>query len=203
MTILENLKKIRETKRKFNQTFDLIINLKELDLKKTENRIDEHFILPKGTGREASVTLFSDSVKKIEGCKIIKGMEIEGLGKKKKNLKKVIKETDFFLSEPKLMPVVGKHLGKFLAPRGMMPKPVAGDINKLIEATKKGIKIKLGKQPIIHTIVGSEKMDDKDVEENIKALLTHLQKRLPGGKNNIKSVYLKTTMGHPVKIEAG
>jgi len=202
MTILENVKKVRESrKRNFNQTFDLIINLKELDLKKAENRIDEHFILPKGTGKEASITLFSDSAKKVEGCKIIKGMEIEDLAKKKKNLKKVIRETDFFLSEPKLMPVVGKHLGRFLAPRGMMPKPVTGDVSKIIEGTKKSIKIKLNKQPIIHTVVGSEKMDDKDVEENIKTLLAYLQKKLPGGKNNIKNVYLKTTMGHPVEIE--
>jgi large subunit ribosomal protein L1 len=204
MTILESIKKVRESKkRNFNQTFDLIINLKEIDLKKAQNKIDEHFILPKGTGKEAFITLFSDSAKKIEGCKIIKGTEIESLGKKRKNLKKIIKETDFFLSEPKLMPVVGKHLGKFLAPRGMMPKPVAGDINKIIEGTKKGIKIKLDKQPIIHTIVGSEKMDDKDVEENIQALLAYLGKKLPGEKNNIKNVYLKTTMGHPVKIEVG
>ena len=202
MTLLESIKKVRESKkRNFNQIFDLIINLKEIDLKKTENKIDEHFTLPKGTGKVASITLFSDSAKKIEGCKIIKGTEIEGLGKK--DLKKVIKETDFFLSEPKLMSVVGKHLGKFLAPRGMMPKPVAGDINKIIESTKKGIRIRLDKQPIIHTIVGSEKMDDKEVEENIKTLLVHLEKKLPRGKNNIKSVYLKTTMGHPVKIEVG
>ena len=202
MTILENVKKARESKkRNFNQIFDLIVNLKEIDLKKTENKIDEHFILPKGTGKEASITIFSDSAKKVEGCKIIKGTEIEGLAKKKKGLKKVIRETDFFLSEPKLMPVVGKHLGKFLAPRGMMPKPVAGDISKIIEGTKRSIKIKLDKQPIIHTIVGSEKMDDKDIEENIKALLAYLGKKLPRGKNNIKSVYLKTTMGHPVKIE--
>jgi len=204
MTILESIKKVRESKkRNFNQTFDLIINLKEIDLKKAQNKIDEHFILPTGVGKETSITLFSDSAKKIEGCKIIKGTEIESLGKKKKNLKKVIKETDFFLSEPKLMPVVGKHLGKFLAPRGMMPKPVAGDVNKIIEGTRKGIKIKLDKQPIIHTVVGSEKMDDKNVEQNIKALLTYLEKKLPGGKNNIKSIYLKTTMGHPVKVEVG
>jgi len=204
MTLLESIKKVRESKkRNFNQSFDLIINFKEIDLKKTENKIDEHFILPKGTGKEASITLFSDSAKKIEGCKIVKGTEIESLVKKKKNLKKVIKETDFFLSEPKLMPVVGKHLGKFLAPRGMMPKPVVGDINKIIEGTKKSIKITLNKQPIIHTVVGSEKMDDEDVEENIKALLAYLEKKLPRGKNNIKTVYLKTTMGHPVKIEVG
>jgi large subunit ribosomal protein L1 len=204
MTLLESIKKVREVKkRNFNQTFDLIINLKEIDLKKTENKIDENFILPKGTGKEVSITLFSEAAKKIEGCKIVKDFEIENLVKNKKTIKKLINETNFFLSEPKLMPVVGKYLGKFLAPRRMMPKPVTGNVNEIIEGMKKSIKIVMDKQPIIHTIVGSEKMDDKDVEENIKSLLSYLEKKLPRGKHNIKNVYLKTTMGHPVKLEVG
>jgi large subunit ribosomal protein L1 len=202
MTLLESIKKAREAKkRKFNQTFDLIINLKEIDLKKAESKINEHFILPKGTGKEVSITLFSDTAKNIEGCKIVKGLEIEDLAKNKKMIKKLIDETNFFLSEPKLMPVVGKYLGKFLAPRGMMPKPVAGNINETIEGMKESIKILMDKQPIIHTIVGSEKMDDKDIEENIKSLLSYLEKKFPRGKQNIKSIYLKTTMGQPVKLE--
>ena len=44
-------------------------------------------------------------------------------------------------------------------------------------------------------------MDDKYVEENIKTLIKFLEKRLPKGKNNIKNVYLKLTMGEPKKIE--
>jgi ribosomal protein L1 len=40
------------------------------------------------------------------------------------------------------------------------------------------------------------------VEENVRTFLTFLEKRLPEGKNNIKDVYLKLTMGKPVKIEA-
>ncbi len=175
--------------------------MKELDLKKPENKINEIFVLPKGTGKVASVTLFSDSVKKIEGCKIVNSSEIEELGKNKKELDKLIAETQIFLSEPKLMPVVGKHLGKFLAPRGLMPKPIVGNVEKVIKDSGGGVKIVVDKQPIIHTVVGSEKMDDKDVEENIRALLNFLEKKLPKGKNNIKDVYLKLTMSHPVKLE--
>ena len=203
MTILEGIKEIKERskKRNFSQRYDLIINLKDLDLKKTENKVDEFFVLPKGSGKEASVTLFSDSVKKIEGCNIIKSSEIEGLGRKKKEVKKLINQTDFFLAEPKLMPVVGKHLGKFLAPVGKMPKPVVGDAEKMIKDSGSAVRIIVNKQPIIHTVVGSEKMDDKDVEENIRGFLNFLKTKLPRGKNNIKNVYLKLTMGHPVKLK--
>jgi len=203
MTILEQIKEVKEKskKRNFSQKYDLIINLKDLDLKKTENKIDEFFVLPKGSGKEASVTLFSDTTKKIEGCGIIKSSEIEGLGKNKKQVKKLINQTDFFLAEPKLMPIVGKHLGKFLAPVGKMPKPVVGDVEKMIKDSGSAVRIIMSKQPIIHTIVGSEKMDDKDVEENIRTLLNFLKSKLPRGKNNIKNIYLKLTMGHPVKLE--
>jgi large subunit ribosomal protein L1 len=203
MSILEKVKETKEKskKRNFNQRYDLIVNLKDLDLKKAENKIDEFFILPKGSGKKVSITLFSDSVKKVEGCKIVRSSEIEELGKKKQAIKKLIKETDFFLSEPKLMPIVGKHLGKFLAPRKLMPKPVVGDVEKRVEELKNSIKIVLDKQPVIHAVVGSEDMNEKDVAENIESVLSFLSKKLPRGKNNIKSVYLKLTMGHPVLIE--
>jgi len=203
MTILEKIKELKEKskKRNFEQRYDLIVNLKEIDLKKSENKINEIFVLPKGSGKVASVTLFSDSIKKKEGCKIVNSSKIEELGKNKKELNKLIAETQIFLSEPKLMPVVGKHLGKFLAPRGLMPKPVVGDVEKMIKDAASGIKLIIDKQPIIHTVVGSEKMDEKDVAENIRAFLNFLKKKLPKGKNNIKDVYLKLTMSHPLKLE--
>jgi large subunit ribosomal protein L1 len=203
MTILEKIKEIREKskKRNFNQRFDLVVNLKDLDLKKAENKIDELFILPKGTGKDTSIAFFSDNVKKMDGCTILDSTGMEKLSKDKKAIKTLISQTDFFLAEPKLMIVAGKYLGKFLAPKGKMPKPVSGNVEKVIEDTKKSIKILVGKTPIIHTVVGSEKMDDKDLEENIKAVINFLKVRLSKGKNNIKNVYLKLTMGHPVKLE--
>jgi len=203
MTILERIKEVKEKskKRNFNQRYDLIINLKYLDLKKTENKIDEIFVLPKGTGKETAIIFFSDTTKKMEDCKIIKSSEIEKLGKNKKTAKKIIDQTDFFLAEPKLMPTVGKYLGKFLAPVGKMPKPVVGDVEKMIKNSKDAVRIVVNKQPIIHTIVGSEKMSDNDVEENIRTLLNFLKSKLPRGKNNIKNVYLKLTMGRPAQLE--
>jgi len=202
MKITEGLKEVKEKskKRKFSQRYDLIINLKDLDIKKTENKIDEFFVLPKGSGKEVFVTLFSDSIKN-ESCRIIKSSEIEELGKKKKDVKKLIDQTDFFLAEPKLMPIVGKHLGRFLAPVGKMPKPLAGNVENTIKDSKNTVRIIVDKQPIIHTVIGSEKMDEKDVEENIRAILNFLKSKLPRGKNNIKNIYLKLTMGHPVKLE--
>lgn len=203
MSILKGIKEVKKKakKRNFIQRYDLIVNLKNLDLKKKENQIDETFLLPKKSGKKARVTFFSTTASKIEDCNVMKGSMIEKLGKDKKSLKELISKTDFFLAEPKLMPVVGKHLGKFLAPRGMMPKPVMGDVKEMVENLKNSVKVVIKKQPIIQTVVGSQDMKDEDVKKNIKALLTLLKKKLPEGKNNIKNVYLKLTMGSPVKLE--
>ncbi|MBL7170152.1 MAG: hypothetical protein ISS48_03975 [Candidatus Aenigmarchaeota archaeon] len=203
MTITEQIKKLRESskKRNFNQRFDLIITLKDLDLKKAENQIDEILVLPKIPGKPASVTLFSDSIKKLESARVVSGEDIPKLAGNKKELKKIVKETTIFLSEPKLMPVVGKHLGKFLAPTGKMPKPVVGDIKKTVTDFERGVKIKTTKQPMLQLSMGSENMKDEEIEENVKAALNFLKTKLSKGKNNISTVYLKLTMSKPIRLE--
>lgn len=203
MSIKESIKELRERskKRNFSQRFDLIINLKEFDVNKAENKLDEIFVLPKGSGKDTSITIFHSEKIQIENCVLIQPEKIEELGRNKKELRNIIKKTDFFLSEPKLMTVVGKHLGKFLAPKGLMPKPIIGDIKKMVGELKRGVRLSVKKQPIIHTVVGSEKMKDEDIEENINAVIGFLKTKLPKGKNNIKTVYLKLTMSKPVKLE--
>jgi len=203
MTIIEQIKELRESskKRKFNQRFDLIITLKDLDIKKPENQLDELFVLPKIPGKSAFVTLFSDSIKKLDNARVISREGIEKLAGNKKELKKMIKETSIFLSEPKLMTVVGKHLGKFLAPVGKMPKPVAGDVEKTISDFGRAVKIKTSKQPMFQMCIGSEDMKDEDITENINAVLDFLKTKLSKGKNNIYIVYLKLSMSKPIKLE--
>lgn len=203
MSILKKVKEVRESskKRNFNQRFDLIINLRGLDLKKTEERIDEIFKLPHGSGKKSRITLFSDEVKEVKSCRVINSSEMEKIVGDKKSIKKLISETDFFLSEPRLMPVVGRHLGRFLAPKGLMPKPVVGDLGKAVKDRQDGVKILVKKQPVIQVPVGSEDMKDKDIADNVKAVLDFLKSKLPRDKENLKSVHLKLTMGKPIKLE--
>lgn len=202
MKLKEAIKELRSNskKRKFNQTIDLIVNLKEMDINKADNKIDEIFKLPKGVGKPTRITIFhSENIK--TNHKVLKQTDIEALEKNKKDLKKLIKETDIFLAEPKLMPIVGKHLGKYLAPRGLMPKPLIGDVTNTIKSFEGGVKLAIKKSPCIQTVVGVESMSDSDIEENINAVIDHLIHKLPRGKNNIKNVSLKFTMSKPVKFE--
>jgi len=191
-SVLEAVKKAREVakKRNFSQTFDLIVNLKFIDLKKPENRINEILFLPKGRGKNAKIVVFSDSIKDPE-IKVYKSSDIERLGTNKRALKKLVKETDFFLAEPKLMPIVGKNLGRVLAPRGKMPTVIAGDVKQMIKRYENSVRLKVKDSPVVQCMVGTEGMKDEDVSENIRAVLEFLEKRLPKGRNSIGEVMIK------------
>ncbi|MFQ6055884.1 MAG: 50S ribosomal protein L1 [Methanosarcinales archaeon] len=200
--ILAAIKELREKskKRNFSQTFDLIVSLKEFDTKKPENKFTEDVILPHGRGVDAEVVVFSDTIKDVD-CKILTSEDINKLAKSKRDAKKLISNTDFFLAEPKLMPLIGKGLGQLLGPKGEMPKLLTGDAKSLIENYKKAVRVRIKDSPVIQCLVGKEKMGDEEIAENIEAIIKTLKVRLPKGKHNIGKILLKLTMSKPVKIE--
>jgi len=201
--ILEAIRKAREVskKRNFEQTFDLIVNLRAIDTKKPENRINEIVELPYEIGKEIKVVVFSDDIKELDGVKIINSKEIEEIAKNKRLAKKLAKNTDFFIADPKLMPIVAKNLGKFLAPRGKTPKPIVGDVKKMVESLKKSVRIRIKDAPVIQCPIGTESMKDEEIEANVIKILKFLEEKLPKGKANIKNVIIKLTMGKPIKVE--
>jgi len=198
--IMKTVKELREKspKRNFTQTFDLIVNLKDIDLKKPESRINEEFVLPKGRGQEAEVAIFSDTTK--ADTKIFTSADIDKMTKDRRLARKHIRDTEFFLAEAKLMPVIGKALGQLLAPKGKMPKVIAGNVDATVKELKNSVRIKVKDSPVIQVRIGNEGMKDEDVAENIEAVVKHLETRLPQKKDNIKEVLLKLTMGSPVKV---
>ena len=60
---IENtLKQVRESsrKKKFDQTIDLIINLKQIDIKKEEQKQDHFITLPFGRGKKIKICALVD-----------------------------------------------------------------------------------------------------------------------------------------------
>ncbi len=206
-TIFEALKKARDSAkgRKFTQSWDLSVSLKEMDMKKPESKISEDLVLPNGPGKDLKVAVISDTITaKVAGVadSVITKDQLATIGQNKKSLKKIAANTDFFLSEISLMPVVGKQMGSVLAPRGKMPKPIPPNVDAktLIEKTKKSVRIKLKDSPVVNVIIGNEKMEDAKVVENLEAVIELLERKLPKGRDNLKNVTIKLTMGKPEKI---
>lgn len=205
---LKEIKDVKEKskKRSFTQTWDLVINLKDVDLKKPENRFNLDFSLPEGRGKEIKALFIVDTLlpkAKEAGAETIQKSEIEKLGKDKKKLKKYADEYDFWFCEAPLMPLVGKTLGTVLGPRGKMPKPVPprGEVKPFIEMAKRLVKVRVKDSPVIHVPVGSENMKDDQVMKNLISLLNFVKGRLPKKEGNIKDAYIKLTMGPPIKIK--
>jgi len=206
--ILDALSKAREKlkKRNFNQSVELIINLREVDMKRPENRINLRVELPKSFGKR-SVLIFASGDLALRARRagvdgVIEPPELEALSKDKKEVKKRLKEYEIFISEAPLMPTVSRVVGPFLGPKGKMPVPIPSQapIDEILEREKKVVVLRSRDRPLIQCLVGIESMKDEEIAENIESVLSNLTRTLKRGAGNIKSVYIKLTMGEAVKL---
>jgi large subunit ribosomal protein L1 len=200
MKLEEAIQELRkQDKRKFIQTIDLNVVLKNIDLKNPENRFSKDVALPHGRGKNIEVGIISDTIPDA-----ITKDELESLPKDKKRMREIINKYHYFLCDPPLMVVVGKVLGKYLGPRGKMPKPLPPNapVDKLVENLKKSIVVKAIETPTLNIPIGVESMSDDEIKENASTVLREVKSQLPSGSDQIKSIIIKTTMGKPVKLDA-
>ena len=192
--IIDAVKEAKEQAkpRNFTQSIDVIINLKDLDVRKPENRFSEEVALPKLAlaAKNAGVDV------------VISKEDLQEFGKDIKAAKKVVNSVDSFIAQADMMPLVGRFLGRILGPRNKMPKPVPASarIEPLLERTQATIKVGVKQQPSIQILVGTQDMDDEKLAENIEAVLAVLDRNLEKGRNQIKSMYIKATMGSVVRV---
>lgn len=212
-TVVTAVKKVIETspKRKFKQSVDLVINLKELDLKKNDNQIDIFHTLP-----------HQAKPKKI--CALVGGELYEQAGKiadkvilndtffqfqDKKVAKKLAAEFDFFIAQANIMPQVATTFGRVFGPRAKMPNPKAGcvvppnaNLKPLYDRLKKTLRLRAVTEKIIQAPVGTEDMDAELIAENALSVYNAVVHALPREALNVKSIYLKYTMGPAVAVAA-
>ena len=201
----------KEKKRNFKQTVDLIINLKNLNLKKPEHQVEFFLELPKAKGKKTKVCALvgaelSDQAKKVMDA-VVTQSEFEKYIKDKRLVKKLSEENDFFVAQANIMPKVAAAFGRVLGPKGKMPNPKAGcivapnaNLQTLHDNLQKTVKISGKKSPLIQTIIGNEESSEQDIIENSKFVFNNLVHHLPIGINNIKSAYVKYTMTKPIKV---
>ena len=202
--------KEQSKERKFSQTVDLIITLKGLNLKNPDDQVEFFVSLPHNTGKKRKVCAIvgpemMDKAKEV--CdKVITQADFDQY-KDKKALKKLANEYDYFIAQADIMPKVAAAFGRALGPRGKMPNPKAGcilppkaPVQPVYERLQKMVRISAKKQLAVQLAVGKVDMDDAPLVENIKLIYDQLVHHLPGEQNNIRDVYLKLTMGSPVKI---
>jgi len=194
-------------KRKFNQSIELAVKLREIDFKKPESRINESLELPTPADKEVKVAVIAGgdlaTRARAGGADIVIGREdLDKLGREKKEARKLAQKYDFFIAEAPLMPQVGKTLGQMLGPRGKMPTPVppTAPIDEVIKRHRRNIRLRMKDQQVIQCKVGTEDMADDALIQNIQTVLSRLETKLEKGPKNISSISIKATMGPLVKI---
>lgn len=209
-TLTETVKKVVEDspKRNFLESVDVTINLKDVDLKDTSKRFNIEVVLPNPSGKEVKVGAVADpslevAAKKAGFNTVLTKEDVEKLASNPKQAKKIALENDFFVASPSLMPFIGRSLGKFLGPRGKMPKPVTPttDVEALLDQYKRTVRLRLRDTPVLNARVGTVDMDPEKIAENIMTVMEALERKLEHGMNNIKALTVKTTMGSPTKID--
>jgi large subunit ribosomal protein L1 len=189
-------------KRNFQESLEIIVNLRNIDMAQPKNRIDETMLLPHGTGRVEKIAVLGKgditTQAKAAGVDLIIGPEeIERLGGEKREARQMADTYRFFLAETAVMPLVGRFLGTRLGPRGKMPQPIPQgvDIGPIVERLRKSVKFRTKDKKTFHVKVGSTGMNPDDIAENIDAVLKKVEANLESGVMNIRSVYDKTSMG--------
>jgi large subunit ribosomal protein L1 len=209
-TLLDAIKeaKAKSGEKKFIQSIELILDIKEIDMKSPEGKIQQVIELPHVTGKPNKILVVASGELALKARKskvdmVMEKADVEGVTGKKKQLRKLANSYDVFLSEAPLMPLVGRTFGPVLGPRGKLPVPVPpnADITGLIKKHRKTVVVRMRNQPIIQCPVGTVDMSEEDLVDNIQAVLRVLEGKLKRGLKNIKFAFIKTSMGKPVKIK--
>jgi large subunit ribosomal protein L1 len=192
--------------REFLESVELAVNLIDIDLSDPKNRIQEDVILPKGRGKPIKVGLFGSSemagkAKDVADI-IIKPEQLEELAGNKAKAKKTLADYDFFVAEAPLMPMIGKRLGVILGTTGRMPRPIppGSDPSNIIKNLKNSVRVRTKDRKTFHIPIGTKEMSPEDIAENLDVVLKRIITKLERGKNNVKSAYLKSTMGPSQKV---
>ena len=206
MSLEKNLKNAlaelrKEKEIKFDQSVDLAINLKKFDNKKTPLNL---FIFLPHKVKDKKICAFLES--KNKGLETITKDEFKKYSDKKE-LKKLVKGFDFFVSQSSLMANVATVFGRVLGPAGKMPSPQLGiltnvnekEIEILKERINKSVRIRT-KEASIKLSVGKQSMKDEEITDNIVSIYNAVLKALPKERENIKNIEIKFTMTKPVKI---
>lgn len=195
---LELLRK--EKKRKFDQTLDIIVNLRNFDIRK--EALNTFVSVPHAQKKNFAAFLTKKS-------KLIDTIIEEDFSKYKETnqMKMLANKYDSFIASAPMMGKIATHFGRVFGPMNKMPSPQAGivtnesdeTIKNMIEKMSQSIRVK-NKELSIKLPIGKESMNDKDLEENITAVIKSLETKLPQGKENIRDILIKFTMTKPIVI---
>ncbi len=189
---------------KFDETVEASVNL-GVDPRKSDQVVRGATVLPRGTGREVRVAVFTQG-EKAEAAKNA-GADIVGFEELAAEVKGGRMDFDVVIASPDAMRVVGQ-LGPILGPRGLMPNPKTGtvtpDVVTAVNNAKAGqIRYRTDRAGIVHAPIGKVSFNVDALQENLNALLAALSKAKPSAAKGVyfEKVSISSTMGPGLAVD--
>ncbi len=189
---------------KFKESVDVSVNL-GIDPRKSDQVVRGSTVMPNGTGKTVRVAVFAQGEKADQAKEA--GADIVGMDDLAEQIKGGDLNFDVVIASPDTMAVVGR-LGQVLGPRGLMPNPkvgtVSADVAGAVRNAKAGqVRYRADKAGIIHCSIGKVDFEVPALLENLKALLSDLEKAKPASAKGIymRKVTVSSTMGPGVQVD--
>ena len=204
-TVSHEGKDVAGKKRKFTETIDLQIALKNYDPQR-DKRFSGTFKLPQVPRPNMKVCMIGNAVHCEEAERIgIDKMSVDDLkkfNKNKKIIKKFAKKFDAFLASDTLIKQIPRLLGPGLTKAGKFPTLIEGgaDLTEKIDGVRATIKFQMKKVMCLNVAVGNVALDKKEIVTNVTLASNFLASLLKKNWQNIKVLYVKSTMGPPQQI---
>ncbi|KAI8910786.1 60S ribosomal protein I1-a [Gorgonomyces haynaldii] len=196
---------LEEKVRKFTETVELQIGLKNYDPQR-DKRFSGTIKLPNVPRPNMKLCILADAAH-IDQAKAI-GLEYQSvddlkkLNKNKKLIKKLAKKYDAFLASEALIKQIPRLLGPGLSKAGKFPTPVAhtDSLEEKIIEIKSTIKFQLKKVLCLGVAVGHVQMTEDQLVNNIMLAINFLVSLLKKNWQNVKSLFIKSSMGKPIRL---
>ena len=204
-SVAEAIELIKKTSTvKFDASVEVHVKL-GIDPKKTDQQIRATVVMPHGTGKTKTVAAFvgtnDEADAKAAGADFVYGEEDI---KKIKDTGKI--EFEIAVATPEMMPKLA-IAARVLGPKGLMPNPKTGTVDKnvkrMVEEIKKGkAAFKNDDGSNVHQVIGKVSFDAKKLEENLAAFMEAIKKAKPQSSKGtyIKGLFLTSSMGPSVKV---
>merc|ERR1711971_1478310 len=203
--VAEVLKGSEDKPRKFLESVDLQIGLKNYDPQK-DKRFSGTVELKHIPRNKFKVCILGDQAHcdeaKEKGIACMTADELKKLNKDKKKVKKLAKSYDAFLCSDTLIKQIPRLLGPGLNKAGKFPTLIThqDDLDAKINDLKATIKFQMKKVLCLNVAVGNVGMTEDELVQNVHLAMNFLVSLLKKHWQNVKSLNIKSTMGAPQRL---
>merc|ERR1712060_394460 len=153
-----------------------------------------------------SVCIFGDQQHcdeaKAKALPYMSAEDLKKLNKDKKKVKKLAKKYDAFLASESLIKQIPRLLGPGLNKAGKFPTMLthSDDMVGKVNDIKATVKFQMKKVLCLNVAVGNVGMTEDQIVQNLNLSINFLVSLLKKNWQNVKSLYIKSTMGAPQRL---